>query len=290
MRIDAHQHFWKYNRDDYPWIPQSSHPAASDGRRESTLDRDFLPDDLYPLLQSARLDGCIAVQARQSWQENEFLVSLAVKSNFVLGVVGWIDLRSADVEVQAQRFAAHPKAVGVRHVVQDEAEPMFMTTAAFRRGIACLARHQLVYDILIYDHQLPDAVALVRAFPDQSFVLDHLAKPKIKLGQMDPWQLDLQQLAEYPNVAVKVSGMVTEADHRHWQPRQLFPFWDTVLNAFGPERILFGSDWPVMRLASTYEGWISLVDQWLTPLSDVERAAIWGQNAQRIYFPDTQLV
>jgi L-fuconolactonase len=287
MRIDSHQHFWRYRPSDYPWIPESAVVGAGHDTLESCLDRDFLPDDLRPLLQAAGLDGSIAVQARQSLQENEFLLDLADQNELILGVVGWIDLRSEDVDAQAARFAAHPKAVGVRHVVQDESQPMFMAGVEFRRGIACLSQHGLTYDILIYEHQLADAVALVQAFPDQTFVLDHIAKPNIRSGQIAAWQSQIRKLAAFANVVVKVSGMVTEAEHQRWETSQLEPYWNSVLEAFGPRRILFGSDWPVIRLSSTYERWIALVNQWLAPLSPTEQAAIWGENAHRIYLPGT---
>jgi L-fuconolactonase len=172
-------------------------------------------------------------------------------------------------------------------VVQDESQPMFMAGVEFRRGIACLSQHGLTYDILIYEHQLADAVALVQAFPDQTFVLDHIAKPNIRSGQIAAWQSQIRKLAAFANVVVKVSGMVTEAEHQRWETSQLEPYWNSVLEAFGPRRILFGSDWPVIRLSSTYERWIALVNQWLAPLSPTEQAAIWGENAHRIYLPGT---
>ncbi|MBX3419987.1 MAG: amidohydrolase family protein [Pirellulaceae bacterium] len=291
MRIDAHQHFWTYDSLDYPWIPRNQvsrarQPTGLDTHFDSnrTLDRDFLPLDLWPLLSAAGLDGCIAVQARQSLRENDFLISLADEHDFILGVVGWIDLRSDQAGKQAQEFAKHPKAVGVRHVVQDELQPMFMAGEAFRRGIASLKHFDLIYDILIYEHQLPDAIALAAAFPDQQFVVDHIAKPKIKWATLDPWRSLIKKLAGFSNVVVKLSGMVTEADHAHWSVEQLDPYWQVILEAFTPSRILFGSDWPVARLASSYQRWITVVREWLVALSDSERAAIWGQNAHRVYF------
>lgn len=290
MRIDSHQHFWCYDPVDYPWIPESGKRSgdgftADDNTREHlrSLDRNFLPADLQPLLKSSDIDACIAVQARQSLRENDFLLTLAEQNEFISGIVGWIDLRSDNAEEQAMQLAAHPKAVGVRHVVQDETQPMFMAGQAFRRGISCLAKYRLVYDILIYEHQLADATAIVQAFPDQQFVVDHIAKPSIKTGRFEPWRSELRKLSAFSNVVVKLSGMITEADHGNWNLSQLQPYWQTVLDAFSPNRILFGSDWPVIRLASDYHSWVQIVQHWLAPLSDTERADIWGLNAQRVY-------
>jgi L-fuconolactonase len=272
MRIDSHQHFWKYSPADYPWIPDGS-----------VIQRDHLPDDLLPQLQAAHLEGCIAVQARQSLEENLFLTGLAQQHRFILGVVGWIDLRSPEVETQAMAFKNMPKAVGVRHVVQDETDPDFMAGEAFRRGITVLKSHQLVYDVLIYQHQLPDAIRLVRDFPEQRFVLDHVAKPRISDGQIRDWSVHMSELSGYSNVFVKLSGMVTEADHRTWSIQQLKPYWEVALQTFGPSRLMFGSDWPVVRLAAEYSRWIDVVSGWLEPLSSPDRERIWGGTAQRAY-------
>jgi len=291
MRIDSHQHFWVYRPEEYPWINRI--PSSTTGVDKSSslqngdcnLDRDFLPRNLQPLLTAAGIDGCIAVQARQTLQENEFLLTLAEQNDFIQGVVGWIDLRSEEAQEQALRFASHPKSVGVRHIVQDEAQSMFMAGEAFRRGIACLGEFELAYDILVFEHQLADAIALVATFPDLQFVLDHIAKPKIKLGQLEPWRTFMKKLATFENVVVKISGVATEADHQNWSVKQLDPYWQSVLETFTPHRILFGSDWPVLRMACSYEQWISVVSRWLEPLSSTEQAAIWGENASRIYFP-----
>lgn len=272
MRIDSHQHFWDYDPKEYPWIPLGSAIHGS-----------FKPEDLEPLLRSANIDGCIAVQARQNLEENVYLCSLAEANPLIQAVVGWIDLRSDDVEQQAAAFKRLPKSVGVRHVVQDETDSEFMTREPFRRGIAALKEHGLVYDILIYAHQLPDAVRLVRDFPDQVFVLDHIAKPRIATGEIQEWASNMREIAQYQNLFVKLSGMVTEADHLHWKTQKLEPYWNVVSEAFGPDRILYGSDWPVIRLASDYARWVATVSRWLEVYSSSDREKVWGGNARRVY-------
>ncbi|MEQ1826945.1 MAG: amidohydrolase family protein, partial [Pirellula sp.] len=272
MRVDSHQHFWRYSPSDYPWIPQGS-----------AIHRDYLPPDLKRELDDARIDACIAVQARQEFKENRFLCGLAEQHEFIVGVVGWIDLRSEQVDEQAKQFRRLPKAVGVRHVVQDESDPDFMAKEPFRRGIKCLRDHQLVYDILIYAHQLKDAIRLVRDFPEQRFVLDHIAKPKIRSGDIQEWRADIHSIASYSNLYVKLSGMVTEADHQKWTEPQLRPYWQHILQTFGPDRILYGSDWPVIRLASEYSRWIEIVTHWLDELGEADREKIWGGNTRLAY-------
>jgi L-fuconolactonase len=272
MRIDSHQHFWDYDPIEYPWITQGSAIHGS-----------FKPADLEPLLRSAQIGGCIAVQARQNLKENVYLCSLAEANPLIQAVVGWIDLRSDNVEQQATAFKQLPKSAGVRHVVQDEADSEFMTREPFRRGIAALKKHGLVYDILIYAHQLPDAIRLVRDFPEQAFVLDHIAKPRIATGEIQEWASHMREIAKYPNLSVKLSGMVTEADHLHWSSQVMEPYWNVVAEAFGTDRILYGSDWPVIRLASDYARWVETVSRWLEVYSTSDQEKIWGENAQRVY-------
>jgi len=272
MRIDSHQHFWEYSPAEYGWI-----------RPGSVLERSYLPSGLLPELTEANIDGCIAVQARQSLVENDFLLRLASENSFIRGVVGWIDLQSDSASLQASEFASNDKAVGVRHVVQDESDPDFMKRPSFRRGISKLAKLGLVYDILVYWNQLDDAIALARDFPDQIFVLDHIAKPAIAKGILEPWRARVNTLAGLPNVCCKVSGMITEADHTNWTQEDLSPFFDVVLEAFGPSRLLFGSDWPVIKLAGEYQRFLSVVENLAAPLSQSEKAALMGLNADRIY-------
>lgn len=272
MRIDSHQHFWLYSRDQYPWIQAGT-----------VLQKNFLPQDLAPELHALEIDHCIAVQARQSLAENAFLSQLVVENPIVCGFVGWIDLQSEEVEHQAKQLSELSGAVGVRHVVQDEPDPEFMSRSAFRRGIAALQPHNLVYDILILESQLDDAIRLVRDFPHQRFVLDHIAKPRIRENHSQDWQAKIKELSQFSHVSVKLSGMVTEADHASWTFEQLSPYWEVVLKAFGPNRILYGSDWPVVLLAGQYAVWVEIVKRWLSSLDESEQAKIWGGNAKRIY-------
>jgi len=272
MRLDAHQHFWSYDAAQYPWIPPGS-----------PLHRDWLPADLAALQQPLGFDGAIAVQARQVVGESDWLLSLADQHAHVKGVVGWVDLRSDRLEADLARLAAHPKFVGVRHVVQEEPDDDFMLGKDFQRGISKLAAFGLTYDILIYPKQLPAAIRLAANFPAQPFVLDHIAKPPIKEGTIEPWKALLRELAKLPNVHCKVSGMLTEADHRHWQAGQFRPYLDTVFEAFGPARLMYGSDWPVCLFAGSYEQAFRLVDDYARGLTEAERAGLFGDNASRFY-------
>ena len=273
MRLDAHQHFWSYDAAQYPWIPPGS-----------PLHRSWLPDDLAALQQPLGFEGSIAVQARQVVGESDWLLSLADKHANVKGVVGWVDLRSDRVEADLARLAAHPKFVGVRHVVQEEPDDDFMLGKDFQRGISKLAAFGLTYDILIYPKQLPAAIRLAENFPAQPFVLDHIAKPPIKDGTIEPWKSLLRELAKRPNVHCKVSGMLTEADHRHWQAGQFRPYLDTVFEAFGPARLMYGSDWPVCLFAGSYDQAFRLVDDYARGLTEAERAGLFGDNGARFYF------
>ena len=223
MRIDAHQHFWIYNPHDYGWIDDSM----------AALRRDFVPQDLESELARNRFQGSVAVQARQSLEETRWLLDLAEKSSFILGVVGWVDLRSADVRQQLQTFSANPKFVGVRHIVQSESDDRFLLRPDFLRGIAALEEFDLAYDILIHPKHLPVVAEFVQHFPRQRFVLDHLAKPLIKAGSIDDWSLGIERLSAFPNVFCKLSGMVTEADWQNWTPKQLQPYLDVAFESFG---------------------------------------------------------
>lgn len=272
MRIDSHQHFWRYDRDEYEWIPPGS-----------PLVKNYLPDDLAPELKACGLDGCVAVQARQSLVESKWLLSLADQSPIIKGVVGWVDLRSDRVEEQLAELSKHPKFVGVRHVVQDEPDDNFMLGGNFQRGIALLKKYNLRYDILIFPKQLPAAVRLVSNFPDQPFVLDHLAKPLIKDAVLEPWASLVRDLAKHPNVMCKVSGMVTEAKHNAWQPKDFVPYMDVVLQAFGPDRLMYGSDWPVALLSGSYNQVHKLVADYVKPLGAEAEEKILGANAVKFY-------
>ena len=273
MKIDAHQHFWHYNEVDYGWI----------GPDMAVLRRDFLPDDLRPLLDAAGIDGTVAVQARQTLAETHWLLDLAAVYPWILGVVGWVDLRSEELDAQLEALAGKPKLVGVRHVIQDEPDVDFAVGADFMRGVGRLAAHGLTYDLLVFPPQLPAATQLVRTFPHQRFVLDHIAKPPIKTGAIADWAGAVKTLAHEPNVWCKVSGMVTEADWAAWQPADFAPYLDVIFAAFGPARIMLGSDWPVCLAAGTYAGVMALARDYIAALSPTERAAVEGGNAARFY-------
>ena len=272
MRLDAHQHFWSYDAAQYPWIPPGS-----------PLHRSWLPADLAALQRPLGFDGSIAVQARQVIEESDWLLGLADQHETVKGVVGWVDLRSDRVEADLERLAQHPKFVGVRHVVQEEPDDAFMLRPDFQRGISKLAAYGLTYDILIFPKQLEAAIRLAENFPAQPFVLDHIAKPPIKDGTIEPWAKQLRRLAQLPNVHCKVSGMLTEADHRAWTPEQFRPYLDVVFEAFGPSRLMYGSDWPVCLFAGSYEQAYRLVDDYTRGLTAAERAGLFGGNAAAFY-------
>jgi L-fuconolactonase len=273
MNIDAHQHFWRYNEREYGWM----------GPGMETLKRDHLPPDLLPLLRSAGFDGAIAVQARQVLEETRWLLDLADRYSFIQGVVGWVDLRSPQLHQQLESFAAHPKLRGVRHVVHDEPDDQFMLREDFVRGISMLSEFYLTYDLLLFPKHLPAACELVKQFPDQRFVLDHIAKPLIKDGILEPWATDLRKLAAFPNVLAKASGMVTEANWSTWKPGDFTPYLDVVFELFGVERVMIGSDWPVCTVAATYGQVMSIVADFIRQFSLDEQEQILGENARRFY-------
>jgi L-fuconolactonase len=272
MRIDSHQHFWNYFESEYPWIPKGS-----------PLHRDWLPSDLQPLLAKAGMDGSVAVQARQTLDESRWLLNLADHYPLIKGVVGWVDLRSDTLEAQLRELSIHSKFVGVRHVVQDEPGDNFMLGAEFLRGIGRLKPFKLTYDLLVYPKQLPAAMELVERYPEQPFVLDHIAKPPIQDGLLSPWRELIRRLAESPHVFCKVSGMVTEANRTKWKPADFKPYLDIVFEAFGEDRLMFGSDWPVCLLAGNYEQALGLVDDYTRHLGPRGRDKFFGGNAARFY-------
>jgi len=273
MKLDAHQHFWNYNIRDYGWI----------GEEMSVIQRSFLPEDLEPILTDSGVSGCVAVQARQTLEETEWLLELANKHDFIKGVVGWVDLRSEEASSQLEKFAANPWLKGVRHVIQDEPDVKFVLREDFQRGIALLEQHDLAYDLLVYKEQLPYAVELVHKFPQQRFVIDHLAKPDIKAGIGSPWKETMEAIAAYPNVYCKLSGMVTEADWNKWTQEDFAPYLDTVLQAFGPKRVMYGSDWPVCTVAGTYAQVFDLLKMHVQSLSEAEQQMIFGDNCAAFY-------
>jgi len=268
--IDSHQHFWKYDPKEYDWI----------GEGMDVLKRDFLPGDLEPELRRAGFDGCVAVQARPSREETRWLLELADRNPFVVGVVGWVDLCSPEAPFQLDGFRG-TRLVGVRHVVQSEPDERFLLREAFCRGIALLEERGLAYDLLLYPRHLKVAGELVARFPRQGFVLDHAAKPEIRSGRIDGWARDLRALAGFPNVLCKLSGLVTEAAWEAWTPEGIRPYLDHVFECFGPERLMIGSDWPVCTLAAGYDRTMRLVTDYLAPRPAAEREAICGGNASR---------
>ena len=273
MVIDSHHHFWHYTAEDYGWIP----PAWS------RVKRDFLPADLSAEITAAGVDGVITVQARQSLEETEWLLRLAGQHPFIRGVVGWVPLSDPAIETHLDRFTAAPKLRSLRHVLQGEPDDAYMLRADFNRGISALTRRGLAYDILILERHLPATIQFVDRHPDQVFILDHIAKPRIAAGELEPWACNIRELARRPHVACKLSGMVTEAGVATWTPAQLQPYFDIVIEAFGPDRLLFGTDWPVCLAGVEYARWKTTVANALHPLSATEQAAIFGGNAQTLY-------
>jgi L-fuconolactonase len=273
MKLDAHQHFWHYSPIDHNWMSDEM----------SALKRDYLPEELEPLLRFINFDGCIAVQARQNLAETEWLLSLADRHDFIKGVVGWVDMRSEELPAQLARFAKHPRLVGVRHVVHDEPDDNFLLLQEFQRGLSQLAEYGLTYDLLLFPKHLPVAVRLLEEFPDQPFVLDHIAKPLIADGILSPWREDLKQLAKFPNVCCKLSGMVTEARWNQWKPDDFQRYIEVVFNAFGPDRVMIGSDWPVCTLAADYKSAMSIVMNYVQQFPADVQAGVLGENCARFY-------
>jgi L-fuconolactonase len=272
-RIDAHQHFWQYDPAEHAWMTD----------KLAALRRDFMPPDLKPLLQALEFDGCVTVQVRQNIDETRWLLDLADRHDFIRGVVGWVDLRSPDLRRQLDHFAGHPKLVGVRHIVQDEPDDGFMLHGDFRRGIGQLAAFGLTYDLLVYPRQLPAAVRLVEEFPGQPFVLDHIAKPPIAERGLEPWESDLRRLAKLPNICCKLSGMVTEARWKEWQSGDFQRYLDVVFEAFGAERLMIGSDWPVCTLSADYASAMGIVLDYVRQVPPVAQVGILGENCARFY-------
>jgi L-fuconolactonase len=273
MRIDAHQHFWRYRPETHGWISNAM----------AVLKQDFLPPDLEPLLSAQGFDGCVAVQAAQALDETRFLLGLADAHPFVRAVVGWVDLLSPDLDAQLETFGAHPRFRGIRHIAQDEPDDRWLARPAVVRGVGALRRLGLTYDILVYARQLPAALKLTQALPEQPFVVDHIAKPEIRAGRLDPWRADVRRLAALPHVLCKLSGLVTEAAWDRWTPADLRPYLEVVLEAFGPGRLMIGSDWPVCLLAGDYATVTGAVRDFIGSLSESEQAAVLGGNAARFY-------
>ncbi len=272
MRIDAHHHFWRYSPAEYGWIDDTM----------AGIRRDFLPQNLAVEIADAGIEGVISVQASQTIAETEWLLSLAVAYPWIRGVVGWVPLVDPAAPALLERLATNRALRGVRHVLQAEPDS-FMDRADFNAGLAQLNRLQLAYDILIYHHQLPAAIRLVDRNPNQTFVLDHIAKPNIRGGSFQPWARDLAELARRPHTFCKLSGVVTESDHASWSYEQILPYMEAALAAFGPERMMFGSDWPVCRVATTYADWVRIVGRFAASLSASEQQALFEKTAVLAY-------
>jgi L-fuconolactonase len=273
MAIDAHHHFWKYTPEEYGWI--------TDGM--SVLRRDYLPADLRREAAAVGIDGVISVQARQTLEETDWLLKLAEENDFIRGVVGWVPLFSETVENDLARYANRRKLKAVRHVLQDEPDDNYMLRDDFNRGIGLLKKARLRYDILIFERHLPNAIKLVDRHPGTTFILDHVAKPRIRDNQLSPWRENLRELGRRPNVYCKVSGMVTEANHANWTPQQLRPYFDAALEAFGSHRLMFGSDWPVCLLACGYRRWFQIVREFASRLTTDEQEQLFEHTAIEAY-------
>jgi L-fuconolactonase len=273
-RIDAHHHLWRYSKQEYAWI---------EGKMTAALARDFLPPDLEKETAACGIQGTIAVQARQSLEETKWILDLSGESNLIRGVVGWAPIASPEFPSILERLQPFDKLKGLRHVIQDEPDEEFILGADFNDGIARLQNYSLVYDILIFERHLPAAIRFVDRHPHQIFVLDHIAKPRIRDRKLEPWSANIRELARRENVYCKVSGMITEADWANWSENDLRPYFDTVLEAFGANRLMAGSDWPVCTLAGSYHRWNSALREMLRPLSSDDQEMILGDVASSVY-------
>jgi L-fuconolactonase len=272
LQIDSHQHFWKFNPVRDAWITEEM----------KVIQRDFYPTDLVPLLKQNGIDGCVSVQADQSEEETVFLLQHANENNFIKGVVGWVDLQSKNASHRISHFANFKKLKGFRHVAQAESNG-FLVSQNFLHGIRLLKNFNLTYDILIYPHQLEDALELVNKFPNQKFVIDHIAKPVIRNREFEHWAKYMLELSACANVFCKLSGMVTEANWKSWTYHDLIPYMDCVVENFGANRVMYGSDWPVCLLAASYEQQLSVVQNYITNFTSSEKQQIMGENAIRFY-------
>ncbi len=271
--IDTHHHFWKYSPAEYGWISDEM----------KSIRRDFLPADLKKTLDEAGVSGAVSVQARTTVEESDWLLSMAEKHDFLRGVVGWVPLTEGDVEKHLERLAQHKKFKGVRHVIQGEPDDNYILRPDFNAGVKKLLKYKLRYDILIFEKHLKPSIRFVDQHPNQMFILDHVAKPKIKERILSPWREDMIELGKRPNVYCKLSGMITEADWKKWSSADLAPYLDSALQAFGPKRLMFGSDWPVMLVAGQYKPWVELVKQTIKRYSAAEQEQILSKNAIEAY-------
>ena len=273
QRIDSHQHFWNYDPAKHSWMNEDM----------NGLKIDYLPSDLELLLKSCGFDGCVAVQANQAEVENTFLLELVEKYNFIKGIVGWVDLRAENLVERLDYYQQFPKIKGFRHVIHDEPELSFMLQSQFIKGVAELHKFDYTYDILIFAAHLPNTLSFIKALPEQPLVIDHIAKPSIKKGEIETWKKYLMQVAAYEHVYCKISGMVTEADWKNWQKEDFIKYLDAVVEAFGTDRIMYGSDWPVCTLAAHYEEQLGIVKDYFLSFSQTEQDDFFGKNATIFY-------
>jgi len=278
LTIDAHQHFWKYNPIRDSWMTDEMH----------AIRKDFLPNHLHHLLKANHIDGCVAVQADQSEEETKFLVQLAIENSFIKGVVGWVDLMADDIEERLEHFSQFKLIKGFRHIVQSEPEDDFMLGTKFMYGISLLHKYNYTYDILIYPRHLPYAKKLIACFPQQRFVIDHIAKPNIRQHDLQQWKKHMREMAASENVYCKVSGMVTEANWQTHTFMDFVPYLDVIVDAFGMDRIMFGSDWPVCLLAASYKEVLGIVQEYFSSFSSLEQQLFFGGNAVSFYNLSTE--
>jgi len=273
LKIDSHQHFWKYEPVKHSWIDDDM----------TVIQNDFFPADLKQIYDNTGIDGCVAVQADQKEEETNFLLELANKNDFIKGIVGWVDLRADNLEERLKHYAQYDKIKGFRHVVQDEPDANFIIGEQFKKGVSLLQSYGFAYDILIFPNQLPASLKLIETLPEHRFVIDHIAKPHIKAGKITEWETNMRKIAAHKNVYCKVSGMVTEADWKKWKYEDFAPYLDIVFDAFGTDRIMYGSDWPVCLLGGSYEKVKSIIDQYIEKFSSEEQQKIMGGNAIAFY-------
>jgi L-fuconolactonase len=272
MTIDSHVHFWKYDKQHYSWIDKSM----------KMLQKDHLPEHIDLTLKRNGVDGCVAVQADPSEFDTYFLGELSETHPVIKGVVGWIDLQGNNVEERLRHFSSYSLIKGYRHIVQSEPDD-FLYNDSFRQGLSSLHEFGYTYDLLIYPRQLKLAIDLVKSFPDQPFVLDHCAKPRVKEKQMEDWKKGIEEIAAYPNIHCKLSGLLTEANWKDWSPGDFYPYLDIIFKAFGTDRLLFGSDWPVMLLSGIYVQWKSLLEKYMEHFIPEDKEKVFGMNAQHFY-------
>lgn len=271
--IDSHQHFWKYNPQKHGWITDDM----------KVIQRDFLPSDLLPILQQNNIDGCISIQADQTEDETDFLLELSDNHDFIKGIVGWVDLRADNIYERLEHYSQFKKLKGFRHIVQAENDAEFMLRPKFKNGITALGLHDFTYDILIYHYQLEQVIEFVKLFPNQKFVLDHLGKPDIKSGEYALWQTNIKKLALHQNVFCKISGMITEGEWNDWKPSNFTVYLDIIMKAFGTDRLMYGSDFPVCTLAATYEAQLNITTMYFSTFTNLEKKKIMGDNASKFY-------